>query len=254
MLLQRSDIDMFLKDAEGYTPFDLYNSTVAGTNPAESPDGTLNAELYTWGSNRNASLGIGDGDDRLLPEQVVIKPSGNSIDALPSDSRQLLDALKPISVVNVAMSKLHTTVITGEETRNIRSCGFSSGGRLGPGVGNTSHTQFSLIKPQETLPHKITAVALGQDHTLAVTSNGEVLSWGLNRFHQLGYAFEGKINTQEDQIQAAARKITGPLRNQVVIGVACCKTASVCWTSSQIFSWGTNSGQLGLLSQVRVGL
>ncbi|KAG8809009.1 hypothetical protein FRC17_003655 [Serendipita sp. 399] len=91
----------------------------------------------------------------------------------------------------------------------------------------------------------ITSLALGQDHTLVVTSTGEVLSWGLNRFGQLGYVIEGSTKAAGDQVQAAARKITGPLRNQIVLGVACCKTASVCWTSTQLFTWGTNSGQLG---------
>ena len=245
LLLQRSDTDMFIKDVEGYTPFDLYNSTVAGTNPAEVLAGDSNAELYTWGSNRNAGLGLKDGDDRVQPAQVVIRPSADSVNPEARGLNNILGALKLLSVIDVAMSKLHTTIITGEAKGNLRSCGFSSTGRLGSGGTNASHTQFSFINPQETLPHKIIMVALGQDHTLAVTSSGEVLSWGLNRFHQLGYAFEGKSNAQEDQIQSAARKITGPLRNQIVIGVACCKTASVCWTATQLFSWGTNHGQLG---------
>ncbi|KAG9053351.1 hypothetical protein FS842_008315, partial [Serendipita sp. 407] len=129
LLLQRPDIDMYQKDIEGYTPFDVYNSTVDGTNPVET-----------------------DG---------------------------------------------------------------------------------------------IVSLALGQDHTLVVTSSGEVLSWGLNRFGQLGYVIEGSSKAIGEQVQAAARKITGPLRNQIVFGAACCKTASVCWTSTQLFTWGTNSGQLG---------
>lgn len=235
---------MFLKDAEGYTPFDVYNSTVAGTNPMEASAEGSNAELYTWGSNRNAALGLGDGDDRTSPEQVTIKASEIAFDA-KSSPKHLLNRLRPLSVTNVAMSKLHTTIITGEAKGNLRSCGFSSTGRLGSGGSGSSHTQFSFINPQDLLPHKIVNIALGQDHSLAVTSNGEVLSWGLNRFHQLGYAFEGKSNAQEDQVQSAARKVTGPLRNQVVIGVACSKSASACWTASQLFSWGTNHGQLG---------
>ena len=247
LLLQRSDTDMFLKDSEGYTPFDLYNSTVAGTNPSDLPIACPNVELYAWGSNRNAVLGLGDNSDRLLPEQVVIRVSGLP-EASSRNPKHVLNTLRPISVMNVAISKLHTVVITGEEKGNIRACGLSSGGRLGPSAGNASHTHFSLINPQETLPHKITAVALGQDHTLVVTSSGEVFSWGLNRFHQLGYVIEGKSNSQDNQIQGVARKITGPLRNQVVIGVACCKTASACWTASQLFSWGTNRGQLGLVT------
>jgi len=47
LLLQRPDIDTSLKDLEGYTAFDLYNSTLDGTKP-----GIGDAELYTWGVNR----------------------------------------------------------------------------------------------------------------------------------------------------------------------------------------------------------
>lgn len=55
LLLQRSDIDASLKDLEGYTAFDLYNSTVNGTKPDA---GEVNAELFTWGANRCGLFGI----------------------------------------------------------------------------------------------------------------------------------------------------------------------------------------------------
>lgn len=58
LLMQRSDIDIELRDNEGLTAFDLYNSTVAGTELSGYPY-TLNvlmdkdgADLYTWGGNR----------------------------------------------------------------------------------------------------------------------------------------------------------------------------------------------------------
>jgi inhibitor of Bruton tyrosine kinase len=41
-----------LKDLEGYTAFDLYNSTVEHTKPTPSPDGF--ADLFTWGANKSA--------------------------------------------------------------------------------------------------------------------------------------------------------------------------------------------------------
>lgn len=50
LLLQRSDIDTTLKDNEGYTAFDLYNSTLVGTKPSLE-DGDAYADLYTWGTN-----------------------------------------------------------------------------------------------------------------------------------------------------------------------------------------------------------
>ena len=47
-LLQRADIDPTIKDLEGYTAFDVYNSTVEGTKPCERGHN----ELFVWGSNR----------------------------------------------------------------------------------------------------------------------------------------------------------------------------------------------------------
>ena len=134
-------------------------------------------------------------------------------------------------------------VVTAEPKGNLRVCGFGSGGRLGPG----QHTQYNLVSMQQ-LPQTIVSVALGQDHTLALTSSGEVLSWGLNRFAQLGYVLEttqsgGKT---EEAIQATPRKIGGALSKKVVVGVAACKTASACWTSTEVYTWGTNHGQLGM--------
>ena len=96
-------------------------------------------------------------------------------------------------------------------------------------------------------PQKIVEVALGQDHTLALTASGEVLSWGLNRFSQLGYIVETSINSHggmKEEIQSTPRKVPG-LRNKSILGVAACKIASVCWASNEVWTWGTNGGQLG---------
>ena len=133
--------------------------------------------------------------------------------------------------------------MTAEPKGNLRVCGFGSGGRLGPG----QHTQYNLV-PMQQLPQTIVSVALGQDHTLALTSSGEVLSWGLNRFAQLGYVLETTQNggKTEEAIQATPRKIGGALSKKVVVGVAACKTASACWTGTEVYTWGTNHGQLGM--------
>ncbi|KAG2012110.1 ankyrin repeat domain-containing protein 28 [Coprinopsis cinerea AmutBmut pab1-1] len=234
MLLQRSDIDISLKDWEGYTAFDLYNSTINGTNPDSRQ---LNAELFTWGANRNAALGLGDGNDRSHPDQVIIPGKGNPEDL---KDNKLTERFIPISIRQIQMSKLHTAIVTSEESGNLRVCGFGSGGRLGPG----QHTQFSL-KPLPQFSYTITQVALGQDHTLALTKNGEVLSWGLNHFSQLGYPLELTGGKLEEPIQPTPRKIPGPLKKETVIGIAASKKASACWTLDEVFTWGTNAGQLG---------
>ncbi|EIW84456.1 hypothetical protein CONPUDRAFT_100586 [Coniophora puteana RWD-64-598 SS2] len=237
ILLKRPDIDVSIKDYEGYTAADLYNSTLRITNP----DGMNEelSELLTWGTNRNATLGVGDGSDRTYPEQVTIPYRENETQR---QNMQVERRFSPIHVREISMSRLHTVVVTSEARDNVRLCGFGSGGRL----GSSQHTQYGLMALPE-FSHTIVSVALGQDHTLALTSTGEVLSWGLNRFAQLGYVVESAtgVGRLDEPVQASPRKIVGPLRREVVVGVAACKTGSACWTSTELFTWGTNGGQLG---------
>ncbi|KAI5895724.1 uncharacterized protein SCHCODRAFT_02620198 [Schizophyllum commune H4-8] len=148
------------------------------------------------------------------------------------------------------MSKLHTAVITNEPASNIRVCGFGSGGRLGPG----QHTlQYSFQPLHSSVPSlSIASTALGQDHTLVLTISGEVFSWGLNRFAQLGYVVEVTGPFTQEPIQATPRRIMGALRKETVGGIAAAKTCSACWTAEEVYTWGTNSGQLGYDQPVQV--
>ncbi|KAG6862478.1 hypothetical protein C0995_000024 [Termitomyces sp. Mi166 len=221
LLLQHSDVDRSIQDYEGYTAFDLYNSTLNNTKPRS--DSTF-VELFTWGANRNAALGFADGGDRAQPDHVSIQKRDVDVDA---ESSYLVSRFLPIYVRQIQMSRLHTVVITSEGGGNLRLCGFGSGGRLGP----SQHMQYSL-KPLQQLTYIVVSVALGQDHTLALTKGGEVLSWGLNRFSQLGYIIEGPAASEsfgktDEPIQATPRKILGPLKKEIVKGVAASKTASV---------------------------
>ncbi len=118
-------------------------------------------------------------------------------------------------------------------------CGIGGSGRLGP----SAHIQHGF--QQVTLLHtRIIRVATGQDHTLALCDNGDVLTWGLNRFYQLGYLVETAKPTDEP-IQITPKKVHGPIKKELVIGVAGSKKASACWTASCLFTWGTNTGNLG---------
>ncbi|KAF8159222.1 hypothetical protein B0H34DRAFT_394330 [Crassisporium funariophilum] len=235
LLLQHADIDPSLKDLEGYTAYDLYNSTVNGTKPNA---GDIKAELFTWGANRNAALGVGDGDDRTYPDHVNIKSKEDPVEL---KKKTLVARFSPIGVKQIQMSKLHTAVVTSEHDGNVRLCGFGSGGRLGP----AQHTQYKL-QPLPNFTQTITSVALGQDHTLALTKSGEVFSWGLNRFSQLGYLVEASSSARhEEPIQAVPKRVMGFLRREVVLGVAAAKKASACWTKETVYTWGTNTGQLG---------
>ncbi|KAJ3888511.1 hypothetical protein GG344DRAFT_53490 [Lentinula edodes] len=286
LLLQHSNTDTTLKDLEGYTAFDLYNSTIEGTKPEPSlfpATSTISplqsvggAELFTWGANRNASLGHGDSSDRTFPDPVPIPHIvPKSPDHVPVEDR-----FARVAVLQVKMGRLHTAVISNSPTpigsgSALSLCGFGSGGRLGV----TQHTQYALrplswaanlqapstpAKASIQFRVKVIAVALGQDYTLALTENGEIYSWGLNRFSQLGYSIDdgsgaahvtdSTISSNGEQIQLIPRRVYGPLKKEFVLGVAASKGASACWVregtdgasgGSNVYTWGLNGGQLG---------
>lgn len=122
ILLRRQDVDISIKDSDGFTAFDLYNSTVEGTNPAYDP--VVGAsELFTWGANSNYTLGLGDGDDRALPDRVTFRrPEGE----LPKSAGARFERIR---VRDICMSKMHTVVMTAEKMSNVYVCGIGSNGR-----------------------------------------------------------------------------------------------------------------------------
>ncbi|GAC93589.1 ankyrin repeat containing protein [Pseudozyma hubeiensis SY62] len=281
ILLRRSDIDLRVKDFEGLTAFDLYNSTVAGTNPPADALSSSHShrqhhsriltQLFTWGSNRNYNLGLGDGDDRQLPDKITLRPpaptNSNGTQSIEDAFRSSLPAGKKfdrIGIREVAMSRLHTVVLTDQKAANVWVCGLGSNGRL----GRSPQTQTSF-EPLKDFNETARSVAVAQDHTLIITASGAVYSFGLNRFSQLGYTIEqgfgtvastsGKLGAGagvtfgqpaapqniELDIQVSPRRIVGPLKKEVVLGAACSKLHSAVYTSDGLYTWGTNTGQLG---------
>ncbi len=55
-------------------------------------------------SNRNATLGQSDGNDRIYPDQVTLRP------AKISSHTSIRDRYSPVSICDVAMGKLHTGI------------------------------------------------------------------------------------------------------------------------------------------------
>ncbi|KAI8883128.1 hypothetical protein K501DRAFT_323634 [Backusella circina FSU 941] len=240
MLLDREDIDVTIKDNEGYTAFEIYNSTISDTFPTPKQiTGNNNksfsggTDVYTWGSNTNYVLGHPDSEGRTRPERV-----NTQLDS----QRTSLIMMRPDYVIeSVTMSKYHTAILTSEPVNNLLMCGFGRGGRLG--ISREIETQ--LIPAPVKWPERIVSIALGRDHSIAVTESGNVLSFGSNEFGQLGYELESR-SKDEHPMQLVPRKIQAQnLKKQSILGVAASRIHSVVYTSTDIFTFGLNQGQLG---------
>ncbi|PSK41841.1 hypothetical protein B9Z65_9227 [Elsinoe australis] len=299
-----------VKDREGYGPLDLYAATIqdrtlhpenttrgrsdsfAGSEPdmpgQEDEDGgrrtrlvstknVVGDECFTFGSNRNITLGFGDEDDRQWPERITVRrpqhllqrfyrehmektynaPSmadstyleqsiSNLKQDVPLESMPWVVQSRPIRIEDVLMSKLHTAVLTDDPEANLHVCGHGPGGRLGLGHEKSQFT-FACVEGGALAGKKIITVGLGLNHTLAISDEGEIYSWGSNSFGQLGYSLPKTGVNDDDPVQTLPRQIFGSLKRETIQGIAASRIHSVAFTGSSLYTWGKNEGQLGLV-------
>ncbi|KAI5922473.1 BTB/POZ domain-containing protein [Camillea tinctor] len=278
------------KDHEGNSPFDVYNATIAlrslkvAENDENSDQGSdidegvgseeprhhvksagLGEEVFTFGSNKNLSLGLGDEDDRQFPERIHLKRPNHLIqhfydqhlherqqladleDSMHSDLADIPALIQnsPLIIQDVVLSKLHSAILTTDPMSNLYICGIGRGGRLGLGDENT---RFEFTPVQGGLSDKkIVQVALGQNHSMAITSGGELWAWGSNTFSQLGFPVPAPSKPDEEPMSTTPRQVFGPLKKEIVLGAAASSIHSVVHTGSSLFCWGKNVGQLALM-------
>jgi alpha-tubulin suppressor-like RCC1 family protein len=292
-----------IKDREGYSPFDVYGATItsrdikqilskiprdlendtasnaASHNEEEEDDGSGSFlrvisrsfgtdfsadEIFTFGSNKNLNLGLGDQDDRQFPERIAIQRPDHLLDRFyreyqdrmehlemedllhTSDEIPTVIANKPMKFRNVVMSKLHTAIMTDDPEANLFMCGFGPGGRLGTGDESTRF-DFVCIEGGGLAGKAVVSVALGQDHSLAITDTGEIFSWGSNTFGQLGYNLPRTSNRNDVPIQTTPRQIFNAFKRERIMGAAASAIHSVVFSDSGLYTFGKNEGQLGLV-------
>ncbi len=233
-------------------------------------------DVFTFGSNKNFSLGFGDEDDRQYPERIMLRrpdhllhrfylehlarktplSTTNTEEAgelelrptIPMKTSALPSVIRyrSLNIQDVCMSKLHTAVLTTDPEANLYICGFGPGGRLGTGDETTTFN-FVCIGGGGLAGKKVVNIGLGQNHTLAISDEGELYTWGSNTYGQLGYALPKSGLKDDDPVQTIPRQVFGPLKRELVVGAAASRIHSVVHTTSSLYTFGKNEGQLGLV-------
>lgn len=184
----------------------------AAQSPAAAevdPDG----RTFAWGRNSFGQLGEGGTTDRHTPAAVGPTSGGT-----------------PEAVVG---GNFHTLALTADG--RVRSWGRNNYGQLGEGSTTSRATPGVVHLPEED---SINEVAAGSAHSLALTSDGRVLSWGRNHLGQLG---DGGTTSR-----ATPSEVDLP-RGVSVTDVAAGAAHSLALTADgTLLAWGDNSyGQLG---------
>jgi alpha-tubulin suppressor-like RCC1 family protein len=171
--------------------------------------------VYIWGSNNYGQLGLGDhgyGTDRLVPT--------------------LLDGVN--GVVAVAAGGYHSLALSRDGT--VMVCGYNGEGQLG--LGDTAQRDTFTVVPSLS---DVVDIDAGDDHTIAVTCEGEVWTWG--KGPATGHGVD-----DEDTMWLVPTKVTGGgIEQAVVVQVAAGDDHSMALTATgSLYSWGKgDSGQLG---------
>ncbi|CCH44090.1 Inhibitor of Bruton tyrosine kinase [Wickerhamomyces ciferrii] len=198
------------------------------------------SEVFTFGINVNNHLGTGDSDDKLkTPYRVDIENK-----RLDNYNLSIAERLVKPRIKDIKISKNHSIILTNETKGNLLIAGNPSRGRLGHGK---STPNYKFTELEYFADDHITNVAISDDHTLVLTSNGEVYSWGLNNYLELGYPTD-RIKEKTDTFSNEPKRIIQTLKKLDVQGISCSKIHSAAFSDYTLVLWGLNIGQMDFIT------
>lgn len=187
---------------------------------------TSSGRLFTWGKNDSGQLGDGSNLNAFTPKDIT--------------SRLRL-ALND-QIILIAAGSSHSALLTKEG--RLFLWGRNVYGQVGDQNNTSKNNPVEITSSFNlTTNEKIISIALGWGHSVALTSNGRLFTWGFNTFGQLGN------NTQEDESQPVEITLFFTLNpNEKVISIKLGSSHSYLSTSlNRRFVWGWNQyGQLGI--------
>ncbi|KAF6114171.1 inhibitor of Bruton tyrosine kinase [Phyllostomus discolor] len=213
--LLKHGVSLYIQDKEGLSALDLVMKDRPTHVVFKNTDPT---DVYTWGDNTNFTLGHGSQNSKHHPELVdLFSRSG-------------------IYIKQVVLCKFHSVFLS--QKGQVYTCGHGPGGRL----GHADEQTCLVPRLVEGLSgHNCSQVAAAEDHTVVLTEDGCVYTFGVNTFHQLGIIPPPSSCNVPRQMQAKY------LKGRTIIGVAAGRFHTVLWTKEAVYTMGLNGGQLGYL-------
>lgn len=194
---------------------------VYGSSGNEAIFITESDDVYAIGSNCSGCLGLGDSHSSFEPRKI--------------------DGLCKKRIVDVAFGS-GPHVLAVSETGEVYSWGHNGYCQLGNG-GSTQGVSPTLVSTN-LQGKRVSKVACGSHHSLALTLEGEIYAWGQNNCGQVG---SGTTTNQP-----TPRKVIAVIGSRVAVAIACGQTSSMAlMEKGEIYGWGYNgNGQLGLGNNV----
>jgi alpha-tubulin suppressor-like RCC1 family protein len=205
-------------DASGALSGKTIIRIAAGTGHALalSSDGTV----FAWGSNFAGQLGT-DSAAAQVPIPTAVVSTG---------------VLAGIAVTSIAAGNSHSLAL-GDDG-HVYAWGFNTTGQLGDDSTTNRAVPVEVDRTGPLAGQTVSSIAAGGYHSLAATSTGHVVSWGLNTVLQLGVSGELLVPVP----------VAVPMGGTHITKLAAGWFYTIALTNDgRVFSWGQNSvGQLGI--------
>ena len=184
-------------------------------------DGTVAA----WGFNYDGELGDGTIFDSDLPVTV-----------------DTTTALAGKTVVAISAGDSHALALCSDGT--VAAWGYNGEGRLGDDSAMDQWSPVAVATSTALSGKAVVSISAGSAHSLALCSDGTVVSWGTNEFGQVG---DGSVIQRSVPVGVVAAQGTSALHGKTVTAIAAGGYHSLALCSDgTVAAWGFNAnGQLG---------
>jgi len=179
--------------------------------------------VWTWGWGHGGRLGhpeshIHSGESAVITPRLITCIGGGGVGGGGGVA---------IVVSSIAAAKHHTLFTSS--TGDVYSMGSNKHGQLGyPSVD----TQPTPKRISSLRGRCITAVAAANKHSAAVTSSGEVFTWGGNTLGQLGYG------TSDSSVNPVPRVVEAMKGKKVVAAAAAKRHTLALTVDGEVLTWG----------------
>ena len=179
------------------------------------PAGLAQGTLSSWGYNTDYQLGNGTNTDSPTPASaslwtngvkamaggelrtVVLKPDGtvwswgDGASGQMGNGTNVLNNVTPVkanisNVIAIAAGYIHTLALTADG--KVWGWGSNSNGQLGDGTSGNNRTTPVQVIFAGPVPPTIVKISAGYYHSMALSTDGRVWTWGWNDSGQLGDA------------------------------------------------------------------
>jgi alpha-tubulin suppressor-like RCC1 family protein len=205
----------------------LADVTMVGAGVHHSVACKSDGTVWCWGYNGNGQLGTDTSTDSKTPIRTV-SPEG-------------LNLFTGAKAVVTGPLALHTVVLKPDGT--VFTFGYNAFGQLGDGTTADRSIAVQVPGPNGVgFLTDVIAVAAGNNHTVALKSDGTVWAWGQNTYGQLG---DNTTTQRLTPVQVHAPDNIGFLNDIAAITAGNGYTLAMN-RKGKVFGWGFNGyGQLG---------